>query len=333
MTDENLYEDLSAKINISGSKYIPRIWRMIVNEDEARLLLAMPGTAAELAERTGREPEKVKAMVRELFHKGVVFEKGKGEETQYRPPRHPLQFHDGTILWPEAPRKFLDLWQTYMDEEYPEFIKMMDAGEIRSFMRVIPVNRGIESKSQVLPSEDALKMIDQADKLAVTKCTCRLTAHRCQKPLEACLQINRAAEYAIKRGTGRELTKDQAREIIRIAEEAGLVHMTENRGGIGQVICNCCDDCCMMLVLMKKIGAKCTATPSRYRVRIAAGDCTGCGACLERCPMEILAIPKGKEVVESNLDKCIGCGLCTTVCSTRALVLEEIRPADFIPEA
>ena len=34
------------------------------------------------------------------------------------------------------------------------------------------------------------------------------------------------------------------------------------------MICNCCDDCCMMLVLMKKIGAKCTAAPSRYRVRI-----------------------------------------------------------------
>jgi ferredoxin len=220
-----------------------------------------------------------------------------------------------------------------MDEEYPEFIKMMDAGEIRSFMRVIPVNRGIESKSQVLPAEDALQMIDQAGRLAVTKCTCRLTAHRCKKPLEACLQLNKAAEYAIKRGTGRELTKDQAREIIRISEEAGLVHLTENRGGIGQVICNCCDDCCMMLVLMKKIGAKCTAAPSRYRVRIAAGDCNGCGACLDRCPMDILAIPKGKEVVEANLDKCIGCGLCTTVCPTKALVLEEIRPADFIPEA
>ncbi len=75
------------------------------------------------------------------------------------------------------------------------------------------------------------------------------------------------------------------------------------------------------------------AAPSRYRVRITAGDCTGCGVCLERCPMKILAVPKGKKVVEANLDKCIGCGLCTTVCSTRALVLEEIRPSDFIPAA
>ncbi len=234
MAEENLYEELASKINIFGSIYIPRIWRMIVNEDEARLLLAMPGTAAELSERTGKSPEKVKKTVQELFRKGVVFEKGKGEETQYRPPRHPLQFHDGTILWPEAPREFLDLWQTYMDEEYPEFIKMMDAGEIRSFMRVIPINQGIESKSQVLPAEDALKMIDQASRLAVTKCTCRLTAHRCKKPLEACLQLNKAAEYAIKRGTGRELTKDQAREIIRISEEAGWFTSPRTAGGSGR---------------------------------------------------------------------------------------------------
>ena len=49
--------------------------------------------------------------------------------------------------------------------------------------------------------------------LAVTKCTCRLTAHKCDRPLEACLQVNRAAQYSIDRGTGREVSKEEALKI------------------------------------------------------------------------------------------------------------------------
>ncbi len=37
----------------------------------------------------------------------------------------------------------------------------------------------------------------KAKDLAVTKCTCRLVAHKCDRPLEVCLQVDNAASYAV----------------------------------------------------------------------------------------------------------------------------------------
>jgi len=58
----------------------------------------------------------------------------------------------------------------------------------------------VQADTQVLPYEDVHTIIEKAKTLAVTKCTCRLTAHKCDRPLEACLQVNKAAAYSIDRG-------------------------------------------------------------------------------------------------------------------------------------
>jgi hypothetical protein len=44
---------------------------------------------------------------------------------KYRPPRQFVQFHDATLLWPEAPREFIALWKEYMDVEFPAMAKML----------------------------------------------------------------------------------------------------------------------------------------------------------------------------------------------------------------
>lgn len=329
----SFYDELAARINMAGSERLPRIWQMICDEEEAKLLLEMPGTASELAEKTGKSPEEVERMVSALFRKGVVFEKSKPEGTIYRMARHVLQFHDASILWPEAAPEFHDLWEEFMDTEYIDFIKMMDQAEIRPFMRVVPVNQALDPKSRVLTYEDAVQMIDGADRLAVTKCTCRLTAKKCDAPLEVCMQFNRAAEYAIKRGTGREINKEEAEQVIQECEEAGLVHLADNKAGIGLVICNCCSCCCMMIKHMAQLGISCLAAPSRYTIQVESEKCNGCGECIGRCPVQVLSMEGSKDgVVTVAFERCIGCGLCTVACPTDALWLKELRAPDFIPE-
>jgi hypothetical protein len=48
MGDE-LYSELAARINMTDSKRIPLLWKMICNDTEAKLVLETPGTAEQLS--------------------------------------------------------------------------------------------------------------------------------------------------------------------------------------------------------------------------------------------------------------------------------------------
>ena len=173
------------------------------------------------------------------------------------------------------------------------------------------------------------EIINESKVIAVTPCTCRVADGACGQPVEVCLQLNRAADYAIKRGTGREIDKAEAMDILKKSEEAGLVHVTMNTDHIDHYICNCCHDCCIGLqVIRSREGAKFVA-PSRFQAVIDEEECVGCEECLERCYFDALSMEDDKAVV--NTAKCVGRGLCAVVCPSDAIHFNEVHPADFIP--
>ena len=195
MEDKDLYQALSSQIGMPDSERIQRLWKMLCTEEEAKLLLTMPGTLEELEDKTGMASESLKTMLNELYRKGVAFERLKEGRLIYRMSRDLIQFHDASILWPEAPPEFLLLWQEYMDQEYVELSKLMADMDMAPVTRVIPVEQAMEGGgSRVLPFESAATIVDGAARLAVTKCTCRLTAKKCDSPMEVCLQLGRAAD-------------------------------------------------------------------------------------------------------------------------------------------
>ena len=52
-----------------------------------------------------------------------------------------------------------------------------------------------------------------------------------------------------------------------------------------------------------------------------ADECSACGTCEERCPMDAIAVgDEDHAVVDTRL--CIGCGVCTPTCPTEAVDLE-----------
>ncbi len=130
--------------------------------------------------------------------------------------------------------------------------------------------------------------------------------------------------------TGRRIDAEEAKAILRRAEEAGLVHLTENKAGIGTVICNCCDCCCVGLPYARNVETNGLLVPSRYRAAVEADACTGCGACLDDCPMEALSLDQAAVAVV-NAEACIGCGVCARVCAPGAIRLVAVRTPDFIP--
>lgn len=48
--------------------------------------------------------------------------------------------------------------------------------------------------------------------------------------------------------------------------------------------------------------------------------CTGCGACVEGCPVEAISLSNGKAQIDG--DKCVDCGVCVGECPTDAISLE-----------
>jgi hypothetical protein len=202
------YVELAGRIGLGRSERIARLFGIIADADEAELLLALPGDAAALAEKLGRSQKEVTSMLRTLFVKGLVFPSGKTEPLTYRMSRDLVQFHDASILWPDAPREFLDLWQDFMEVEWPEVAKTFSKLMPRPFTRVIPVGVTVQARTHVLAFEDIKEIVGKARSISVSKCTCRLTARKCDKKLDACLQVNKAADYNIARGTGRKISPE-----------------------------------------------------------------------------------------------------------------------------
>ncbi len=331
MSDSSVYEQLAERIFMAGSSIIPELWKMIADEREAEVLLGLPGTAAELAEKTGRDEAEAQEMLEGLYRKGVVFKSVKPEGVKYRLASSLVQFHDASILWPEAPQAYYDLWQRYMDEEWPGYAQMVMGVLPRPFTRVIPVEQPVEVKNRILAFEDVRSLIDNANRVAVTNCTCRLIAHKCDKPVEVCLQIGKAADYTVDRGSGREVSKEEALEILRLSEEAGLVHVTMNRAGDSHFICNCCDDCCMSFTLLIKDAIN-LCDPSRFAAEVDTAACTACGLCEERCYFGALTLAEDG-TAQILAEKCMGCGLCQVACPEEAISMTQVREEGFIPLA
>ncbi len=332
---KNIYEQMTDKIMLTGSKLIPELFRMIVDDSEAQLLMAMPGTPEQLAEKTGRTVDEVEKDCRTLYHKGVAFKSFKGGSTGYKMCRDMIQFHDATILWSQAPQAYLDLWQRFMEEEWPDFARLAEQFFPKAFTRIIPVGESIDSGSQqVLDVDSANQIIKKAETVAVTNCTCRMIAHKCDNPLEVCLQVDNAAKYTIDRGSGREISKEEAFNILKMCEEKGLVHVTMNRAHAGHFICNCCSCCCQALPLVISDGLK-ILDPSRYQAQIDADLCSGCETCIDRCFFNAIE-PVDKDADATNVmrviaEKCMGCGLCQVTCPEDAISLNAVRPMDFVP--
>ena len=55
-------------------------------------------------------------------------------------------------------------------------------------------------------------------------------------------------------------------------------------------------------------------------VKVNLKKCTGCGNCVEICPVSAIKIEKEKAVIS---DECVECGACVNECPSEALELPE----------
>jgi NAD-dependent dihydropyrimidine dehydrogenase PreA subunit len=334
--EKDIYKKIAEKIGSEESTILPELLRMVVDLNEAKVLMAMPGTIEELAERIGKPADDIKRLCEKLYRKGVALKSFRGGSLGYRVIGSLVQFRDATVFYPGIPEGYIDLWQKFSREEWPHIATLEQKRKAKLSDRVIPVEGALKAGGRQIPDPDSLsKIIENAVELSVSKCPCRVIEHKCDKPVEVCIQVNNAAKYVIDRGTGRKISKEEALKILKDCEEKGLVHITNNQKELGRYhyICNCCSCCCQNLTLTISRGLNVYA-PSRYQAKIDPELCSNCGTCLDRCyfnAIDEVESNGGKTITRIN-EKCMGCGLCYVTCPNEAIALVEIRPADFIPD-
>jgi Pyruvate/2-oxoacid:ferredoxin oxidoreductase delta subunit len=330
------YIVLAERLGYAGSERLRKLLRRLMDKEEAEIAASLPCPVAELAQKLGKQEDQVNQILKGLFETGVIFMTSKG----YQFARDVFQLHDATAcdvrsdkVWG---RELLDLWEDFCQVEwYADWAKMVQTWRM-PLWRVIPATKAISKGTRLLPSEDVEAILDKATRFALANCSCRRIATRCDLPVEVCLQVNRAAEYAITRGTGKELTKDEAMKIMDVAEEAGLIHSVYNGSVVTNVICNCCADCCVFYYPLAKCGVlEKGVAKSRFQAEVDKAACKGCQTCVEKCPFEAVEMVKisGEKKLKAQVssEKCFGCGVCAVGCESGAIRLVEVRPPEYIP--
>jgi NAD-dependent dihydropyrimidine dehydrogenase PreA subunit len=192
--------------------------------------------------------------------------------------------------------------------------------------RYIPVGETIEFDIQaVYPYHMMEHVIRQTRVIAVAHCACRMTAHLrgrgCEHPTEVCIKFDNLAEYVIERKLATEITKEEALEIIKRSEEAGLVHFVDNAIGDIKHNCNCCGCACWSVGSIKRRKIPRDILMATYFVREMDEEaCTGCSTCVEICPVEALTMEGDFPALDEGW--CIGCGVCVAKCPEKAALLK-----------
>jgi ferredoxin len=210
----------------------------------------------------------------------------------------------------------------FLEKYLKKYDKWLNAGDISYASRVVPVRESIESAQWIMPREQALDILRSAETIALNDCVCRSHYKRCDNPLDVCFLIDELAVKRVEKQTARYIDLEEAEEVLRKANERGLVHLTFYMPGNKiYAFCSCCDCCCHDLQLLRLYDRKDFIAHSDYIAITDMEMCTDCGECIDRCHFG--ARIRQEEKMHYNPELCYGCGLCITVCPEEATELKQ----------
>ncbi len=270
--------------------------RMLTDEMVDFLLkmkLRKPYYIKELMAFSGKSLEETAKFVDEMVHIGIieytsdddgvdmvqlpVFAPGSMENTVMEAWR--------TDKYPETAPAFLN-YVKGLQEKISAFVPMGQA-----LMRAIPVESAIEHEPKKVKYEEVSYWLDKAgESIAVVPCECRKLRRMVGEGTadlegEWCIELGKYAESCIRVGKARRISRAEAEDILRKAEENGYVHQLSNIDGpdFSLFICNCAWDTCMALKTSWYTQSP-SLSRSNYVAEVDKEKCVACGGCVEVCP-------------------------------------------------
>ncbi len=298
-TDKNAY-------NVTDPEY--RILEPVVTNEMAEIGLCLefrsPKTAQQVADKCGKPVEEVTKILWDLAMAGVCFINEKNGVDEY--------WYDTWI--PGVMEMMVNNKENV--EKYPQIAKAFDDyGKVRGsatagiipvgkgLMRVIPIETAISGDTRKASYEEVSKYINDNDIFSVSDCACRTAREAMGEGCghlkeDMCIQMGHAAEYYIRTGRGREVTREEVFEIIHRAEENGLMHQIPNLDGSGKThaICNCCGCSCFSL-RSASLFKNTDMVRSNYVAEVDKDKCVACGECVQYCPTNALTL--GRKLCEA----------------------------------
>jgi NAD-dependent dihydropyrimidine dehydrogenase PreA subunit len=302
------------------------VLKHLFTPEEAEIMMhlrPLPEKLSAIADRAGRDETELGETLYDMSRRGLIL--------RYRAPNDEMYYF--LIPW------VVGIWEFQLNRMTPENIElyekfyqegMVPSGLNRKtgMFRVIPVEKEIQGSTEIQPYEKVSEIIESNTRFAVSDCICRkesrIVGKGCDKLLEACMQFGPGADFYIENELGREISKEEAIQILQKAEEDGLIHCSWNHAGSKDFICNCCGCCCKALALLKKYDNPAAAVSSNYYATKDEETCTSCGTCVERC--QVGAIKFEDDLTVFDRERCIGCGLCVSTCPTESISM--VRKSD-----
>ena len=288
--------------------------RACSSDEIAEVMLKMglrkPKTTAEIAKLTGKPEARIEELLTDAANHGIV-------EYHWENPQHEKQWYVQLFVPGIAEMTNMVLWQV---EKYPELADSFDkmtflplAGKTHLIppggdgigMHVIPVENAIPAKSVSASIEHISHWLDKYDgKLSVGYCSCR-NARRLygegsgEIQDDCCIGLGDFANYLIETGKGRPITKQEALDICKRAEDNGYVHQVTNIDGQDKIfgLCNCDLGVCFALRTSQYFNTP-NLSASAYRAHVDKDNCVACGKCVEVCPAG--AVKLGQKLCTKN---------------------------------
>lgn len=216
---KQLFEILKRMFTTEEAEFLSSLYKMPVIDVK---------TVEQAAEELNLDEQYVSSLFESLASRGLINEfKGKEDGKLYYSLLMLLpgliEYHVGQGPLTDAKREIHRLM-----EEYTGFGHEITASNYPLF-RTIPVEEKLDATTEILPFEKISEYISDSRSIAVFNCYCRSLSNRCDKPIEVCMTFDSVADYMVKYRGARQVTKEEALEIIKMCEDYGLVHNTTNQ--------------------------------------------------------------------------------------------------------
>ena len=281
----------------------PEYWGLagVLTDEEAELALKLgvrkPKTLPQIVKLSGMEEKKCEELLKQMSVKGILEYNWENEahEKQYVLPMYVPGcaefFNMNANILKSNPEMgiFFEHMSRLPLEKITPFVPEGGAG---IGMHVIPVEKAIEMENQSIDLEHISYWLNKYEgKYAASPCSCRRSRlthdEGCGDDPEGwCIAVGDMADYVVEtQKDGHYITKDQALEIFRQAEENGFVHQITNIDGKNKIfaICNCNVNVCYALRTSQLFNTP-NMSRSAYIAKVDKTKCVACGKCVESCP-------------------------------------------------